>query len=63
MFLIFRINNGLKEYLTNENKKLKFNSIVKAKQYLAEYLKLTDYDMNIQSINFEEIGDDRNVDK
>lgn len=64
MFLVFRMNNGLKEYLMNPNNKCKkkFKSIVKAKQYLAEHLKLTDMDIFVQNINFEEIGENNNVD-
>lgn len=63
MFQIVRMKNNLKEFLMDKNKRLEFNSIVEAKQYLAEYLKLTDYDIFIQNIDFEEIGDINNVDK
>lgn len=63
MFQIIRMKNNLKEFLVDKNKRLEFNSIVEAKQYLAEYLKLTDYDIFIQNIDFEEIGDINNVDK
>ena len=64
MFLVFRMNNKVKEYLMNQtnNCKKKFKSIVKAKYYLAEHLKLTDMDIFLQNINFEEIGDNENVD-
>jgi len=65
MFLIFRMKNNLKEYLIDldKNEKMKFKSIVEAKQYLAEHMKLTDYDIFIQNINFEEIGCDNNDDR
>lgn len=56
------IKKDTKEYLyflNDDNRKpILFNSVVEAKQFIAEYLKLTDFDMKVKGIIIEEVSED-----
>ena len=55
------IKKDTKEYLyflNDDRKPILFNSVVEAKQFIAEYLKLTDFDMKVKGIIIEEVSED-----